>query len=91
LLYAVQAPISRDLFSERTSRAAWKVRPNWYLISTEDRATVPSLQGFLAQRMGARTVEVASGHLPMVSNPVEVANVILEAVAAVAGASRDCI
>ncbi|WP_314146042.1 alpha/beta hydrolase [uncultured Leifsonia sp.] len=91
LLYAVQAPISRDLFSERTSRAAWKVRPTWYLISTEDRATAPSLQRFLAKRMGARTVEVASGHLPMMTNPVEVANVILEAVTAVAVASGDCI
>ncbi len=78
-LYAVQGPISDGLFGSRTTQAAWHDKPTFYAISREDRTTSPELERFLADRMGARTVELDSGHLSLVSHPQEVAALILEA------------
>ncbi len=84
VLYAVQGPVSDELFSGRTTVAAWRSKPVWYSVSTADRTISPDLERFLASRMNATTIEVDSGHLTMVSHPREVANLILEA----AGAGR---
>jgi hypothetical protein len=46
--------------SFNTLLAAWRSKPSWYQISTEDRTTNPDLERFLAKRMGATTIELAS-------------------------------
>ena len=79
VLYAVQGRISATLFASRTTQAAWKSKPTWYAVSTNDRTTSPDLERFLAKRMHARTIELASGHLSMISHPDQIANLILEA------------
>jgi pimeloyl-ACP methyl ester carboxylesterase len=79
VLYAGQGRISQTLFSARTTQAAWKVKPTWYAVSTNDRTTSPDLERFLAKRMGAKTIELASSHLSMISHADEIANLILEA------------
>src|SRR5450830_1187366 len=79
VMYAEQGRISDTLFASRTTQAAWRSKPSWYAISTNDRTTSPQLERFLAQRMKAKTIEIASSHLSMLSHPDEIANLILEA------------
>ncbi len=79
VLYAVQGPISDTLFSGRTTQAAWRTKPSWYAVSTEDRTIDPDLERFMAKRMGARTIELKASHLSLISHPDEIATLILEA------------
>ena len=79
MLFAVQGRIADTLFASRTTVAAWQSRPTSYLVTTEDRTTAPELQRFVAERMGARTVEIPSGHLSMVTHPDRVARFLVAA------------
>lgn len=79
VLYADQGRIADTLFASRTTEAAWRTKPTWYAVSTQDRTTNPELQRFLARRMGAHTIELASGHLSLVSHPAEIAQLIIDA------------
>jgi pimeloyl-ACP methyl ester carboxylesterase len=79
VLYAGQGRISQALFSSRTTQAAWKVKPTYYAVSANDRTTSPDLERFLAKRMGAKTIELQSSHLSMISHADDIANLILEA------------
>lgn len=79
VLHAVQAPFERALLKGRTSVAAWRTKPSFYAVSTEDRTIDPDLQRFMARRMGARTVEIRSSHLSMISHPDAIARLIAEA------------
>ncbi|GIJ80616.1 Alpha/beta hydrolase family protein [Micromonospora phaseoli] len=84
-LYAVQGPIAADLFDSRTTIAAWRDKPCYYSVSTQDRTTAPELERFLAARMGATTIEVESSHLAMVTHPEAIADLILMAARGVRG------
>src|SRR5262249_39740034 len=66
-LFAVQWPFHKDLLTGKTTHAAWRSRPSWYAISTEDRTINPDLQRFMAKRMGARTIEVKASHVSLIS------------------------
>jgi pimeloyl-ACP methyl ester carboxylesterase len=55
---------------------AWKSKPSWYIVATNDRTVQPKLQRLVAKRMGATTYEVESSHVPMLSNPKLVIDVI---------------
>lgn len=79
VLYAGQGRISQTLFASRTTQAAWKNKPSYYAISLQDRTTSPELERFVAKRMGAKTIELNSSHVSMISHPDEIANLILEA------------
>src|SRR5437868_2166457 len=79
ILYAVQGRISDNLFSGKTTNAAWRSKPSWYAISTEDKTISPELQRFMADRMKAKTIEVKASHLSLISHPQEIANLILNA------------
>ena len=87
VLYAVQQPISMSTFEDVMGEPAWKSKPSWYMVATGDEAIPPDAERQFAQRMGATTVEVAAGHLAMVSHPDEVVKLI-EA-AARSGATPD--
>jgi pimeloyl-ACP methyl ester carboxylesterase len=78
-LFAVQGQVASPLVSERTTVAAWRSKPSWYQVSTQDRTINPDLERFLAQRMKATTIELASSHLSMLSHPREIADLILRA------------
>jgi len=67
---------------------AWRSKPSWYISATEDRTVNPELQRSVSKRMGATTVEVKSSHVPMLSRPREVLEVIRKAAAAVAAKSE---
>ena len=79
VLYAVQEPFQKALLSGRTSHAAWRSKPSFYAVSTEDRTIDPDLERFMAKRMGAKTVEVKASHLSLISHPHEITALILEA------------
>jgi pimeloyl-ACP methyl ester carboxylesterase len=79
ILYAVQEPAAASLFGERTTAAAWRMKPSWYAVSKLDQTISPDLERFLAKRMGASTVELEAGHLSLVSHPLEIAELILAA------------
>jgi pimeloyl-ACP methyl ester carboxylesterase len=78
-LYAVQGRGADALVTARTTNAAWRVKPSWYQVSTEDRTINPDLERFLAKRMNATTIEIASSHLSLLSHPKEIADLILSA------------
>jgi pimeloyl-ACP methyl ester carboxylesterase len=79
ILYAVQGRISDTLFSGKTTNAAWRSKPSWYAISTEDRTISPELERFMADRMKAKTIEVKASHLSLISHPQEITSLILNA------------
>ena len=54
----------------------WKMHPSWYLVAANDEAIPPDAERMFAQRMGATTVEVQSGHLAMVSHADDVVKLI---------------
>ena len=61
------------------TKPAWKSKPSWYVIATEDRAFQPSLEQAMAAKIGATTISVPSGHLAMLSHPREVTDLIITA------------
>jgi pimeloyl-ACP methyl ester carboxylesterase len=79
VLYAVQQPFNKALLAGKTTNAAWRSKPSYYAVSTEDRTINPDLERFMAKRMGARTLEVKGSHLALISHPDEIARLILEA------------
>jgi pimeloyl-ACP methyl ester carboxylesterase len=79
VLYAVQEPFHKALLAGKTTHAAWRSKPSFYAVSTEDRTINPDLERFMAKRMKARTIELKSSHLSMISHPDEITQLILEA------------
>lgn len=77
--YAVQQPMGRAITMAKTTVAAWRQKPSYYAVSTEDRTINPELERFMAKRMGAKTIELPSSHVSLISHPQEVANLILQA------------
>jgi pimeloyl-ACP methyl ester carboxylesterase len=78
-LYAVQGRGTIALATAKTSTAAWRVKPSWYQVSTHDRTINPDLERFLAKRMNATTIELASSHVSLLSHSKEIADLILSA------------
>jgi pimeloyl-ACP methyl ester carboxylesterase len=78
-LYAVQQPFHKALLTGKTKNAAWRSKPSFYAVSTEDRTINPDLERFMAKRMGAKTIEVKASHLSLISQPDVITKLILEA------------
>jgi pimeloyl-ACP methyl ester carboxylesterase len=78
-LYAVQGRGADALPTTKTTTAAWRVKPTWYQVSSNDRTINPELERFLAKRMHAKTIELDSSHVSLVSHPKEIAELILRA------------
>jgi len=79
VLYAVQEPFRKALLAGKTNHAAWRSKPSFYAVSTEDRTINPDLERFMAKRMGATTIEVRASHLSLISRPQEITDLILQA------------
>jgi pimeloyl-ACP methyl ester carboxylesterase len=84
LVWATQMAPLADLFDQPVPGAAWKSKPTYYIIGAQDRTVQPELQRFLAKRMGATITELDSSHVPMLSQPQRVYEVIRDAAAFVA-------
>jgi len=74
-----QVPWGVDALGGTISEAAWKAKPTWYLLTTEDRMLPPDAQRLMSKRAGATVVEVKSSHAVYVSHPQAVAHIIEEA------------
>jgi pimeloyl-ACP methyl ester carboxylesterase len=83
VLYAVQQPLAGSTFNDVMGVPAWKALPTWYLVAQQDQAIPPDAERLFAKRMGATTIEVATGHLAMVTHVDETTRLIEQAVAAV--------
>jgi pimeloyl-ACP methyl ester carboxylesterase len=79
VLYAVQQPFHRALLTGKTRHAAWRSKPSFYAVSTEDRTIDPGLERFMAKRMRATTIELKASHLSLISHPQEITDLILAA------------
>src|SRR6201981_1184408 len=79
VLYAVQEPFHKALLTGKTTHAAWRSKPSYYAVSTEDRTINPDLERFMAKRMGAKTIEVKASHLALISPPARIAGRVLDA------------
>jgi len=78
------APVA-DLFHQQklgADQIAWKRKPSWYVLAKQDHTVHPDLQRWVSKRMGATVTEVASSHVPMLSQPDVVIDVIRKAAAA---------
>jgi pimeloyl-ACP methyl ester carboxylesterase len=83
LVWATQGVPTADLFDQKVPGAAWKSKPSWYIVGNNDQTVHPDLERFLANRMGATTREIDSSHVPMLSHPDVVLDMIRQAAAAV--------
>jgi pimeloyl-ACP methyl ester carboxylesterase len=75
-LWATQAPPAADLPKQKVEGVAWRSKPSSYLVAKNDLTLHPELQRFAARRMRATIYEVASSHVPMLSRPNAVLDVI---------------
>jgi pimeloyl-ACP methyl ester carboxylesterase len=87
VMYAVQQGLSMSTFEDVMGVPAWKSHPSWYLVATNDEAIPPDAERMFAERIGAETVEIASGHVAMVSHPDAVSELIQTAAKAVPAAA----
>ena len=87
LVWATQGVPRPDLFGAKVGGTAWKTKPSWYIVGKQDHTVPPDLERFLAKRMGATTYELDSSHVPMLSQPERVLDVIRAAAKGVQGAA----
>jgi pimeloyl-ACP methyl ester carboxylesterase len=83
VVWATHFAPAADLFTQKLDGVAWRSKPTSYIVATNDRTVQPELQRFVAKRMGAKTYEVSSSHVPMLSNPSLVIDAIRTAANAV--------
>jgi pimeloyl-ACP methyl ester carboxylesterase len=81
LVLAVQGATQGAILGTPIKKAAWRSKPSWFVIASNDRAIAPEQEASTAKRMGAKTLTLASSHLPMLSHPKEVADFVGEAAA----------
>ena len=79
LVWATQGVPDVNLFGQKLGGTAWRMKPSWYIVANNDRTVHPDLERFAAKRMGAHTYDVDSSHVPMLSHPDFVLDVIREA------------
>jgi pimeloyl-ACP methyl ester carboxylesterase len=81
VMYATQRPLSLAALTENATKAAWKTKPSWYLVSQHDNAIPPDAERFMAKRMGAVAEEIDGSHTAFIAQPVRVAGFIRKALA----------
>jgi pimeloyl-ACP methyl ester carboxylesterase len=74
-----QVPWGMDALNGTIGEPAWKTKPSWYLVATDDKMIPPAAQRFMSKRAGSTVVEVAGSHAIYVSQPNAVAALIEKA------------
>lgn len=87
MVWATQGVPRPDLFEAKAGGTAWKTKPSWYIVGKQDRTVHPDLERAMAKRMNATTYELDSSHVPMLSQPERVLEVIRAAAKGVQKAS----
>jgi len=88
VVWATHYAPAADLFSRNAPGVAWKSKPSWYIVANNDRTVQPELERFLAKRMNASIHAIDSSHVPMLSHPGFVVDVIRAAAKALASSQR---
>ncbi len=83
-----QVPINMAIFGEKVTRAAWRSKPSWAVVATEDGAIDPRLLRRMAKRIGANTTEIRGSHIVFLTQPKAVADVIDQAAQGALGMRR---
>jgi pimeloyl-ACP methyl ester carboxylesterase len=83
LVWATHIAPDAGLFNARVEGTAWCSKPSWYIVANADRTVHPDLERFAAKRMGAHTYDVDSSHVPMLSHPDFVLDVIRAAASSI--------
>jgi pimeloyl-ACP methyl ester carboxylesterase len=73
-----------DLFNQKFEGTAWRSKPSWYIVGKNDHTVHPDLERFVAKRMKATTHEFESSHVPMLSKP----NLVLDVIRAAANSVK---
>jgi len=81
-------PWGVDALDGPISEPAWRIKPSWYVLTTEDRMIPPPAQRSMSERAGSTVTEVAASHSVYVSQAATVATVIMQAAAAAAAAAQ---
>ena len=81
ILTATQGPTNASVFGAAITTAAWKTKPSWFVISSNDRAIPPELEKAEAARLKATSITLPSSHVAMLTHPKEVAALIEQAAA----------
>jgi pimeloyl-ACP methyl ester carboxylesterase len=81
LIIATQSPTQGALFGTAIKKAAWRSKPNWFVVAENDRAISPDQERSTAERMKAKILSLPTSHLPMLSQPQKVADFVIEAAA----------
>jgi pimeloyl-ACP methyl ester carboxylesterase len=79
VIYATQGEWAATCTTDKISQAAWKTKPSWFIVGANDHMINPDLERVEAKRMKATTLELKSSHVPMVSQPNNVADFIVSA------------
>jgi pimeloyl-ACP methyl ester carboxylesterase len=79
VLHATQGPFAQGSNDETIGTAAWRVKPTWFIIGENDHMLLFDLEKATAEKLGAKTLVLPSSHLPMLSQPYDVADFIEEA------------
>lgn len=79
LVFATQGPLAVRCFGDKISKAAWRSKPSWYIVAARDETIPPAVERDSAKRMGAETLVLESSHVPMLSQPAAVAELIVKA------------
>lgn len=75
-MYASQGPIAAKAFTTPLTQAAWKTKPSYAIVATEDKSINPSLERMMYKRAGAVVTELSGSHVLFISKAKEVAAVI---------------
>ena len=79
LIYATQVPLHASAGEEKVQNPAWKTKPTWYIVAAKDGVINPDLERFKSKLIKATTIELNSGHVPMISQPDKVTAFIISA------------
>jgi pimeloyl-ACP methyl ester carboxylesterase len=76
---ASQVPVAVSAFTHVFNDIAWKVKPTWHIVATEDHSIPPDLERFMAKRSGGKVFEIKASHLVFISQAKAVADIIEDA------------
>lgn len=74
-----QVPTAVAALASPVKGAAWRTKPSWYIVATDDRIINPELQRHMARRAGSKTTDIKGSHAVFISQPAAVARVIVDA------------
>ncbi len=83
VIWATHFAPAAELFLHNAPGVAWRSKPSWCIVANDDQTVNPELERFAAKRMGAATYDIDSSHVPMLSHPGFVLDVIRAAAAGI--------